>query len=70
MEHRRWRGPERLEESDVGVVGAVSLGRYVSVSESFLLLPEVAWSYSPLGSGRSASGAGVSLRVSAFRVGG
>jgi hypothetical protein len=69
VEYRRWSGPERETESDLHVALAVSFGRHVPLRGSVMLLPEIAWSYGFMARGSSVSSAGVSLRLTALRMG-
>lgn len=68
LEYRGWSGNERVEGFDTGLVVAVGAGRYVRLDDAIVLLPAISWSYSPVDRGASASGAGVSLRVSVLRM--
>ena len=67
VEYRRWSGFEELEGHEAALALAATVGRHVPLGDDVILLPEVAWSWTPLGRVEAGSGASVSLRLSVLR---
>jgi hypothetical protein len=68
LEYRSWSGPQRVEDSDVGMVVGVRVGRSLHAGGSILLLPELAWQFSLIEAEGSVGGSVLSLRLNFLHI--
>lgn len=67
LDFRTWSGPERVQSSDTGLTLGLGVGIPISISDSLILLPEIAGQTSLIELEGSVSGRLVSLRVSVVK---
>lgn len=68
FDFRSWSGPERVESTDVGPTLSLGIGVPVPISESLIILPEIAAQTSLIEVEGSVSGRLISLRVSMVKA--